>query len=98
MSVKNEKIEVKPNILKKGDKACINYKGSLTENGAGKIYMHYGYDGWNNISDIPMKRQEDGSFKAEVKAVGRDEIDLCFKDDKNCWDNNNGADFRVPIE
>ena len=44
-----------------------------------------------------MKRLEDGTFGAEIQASGK-ELDFCFKDAANHWDNNNGQDWNLTLQ
>ncbi|MDP4145126.1 MAG: carbohydrate-binding protein [Bacillota bacterium] len=98
MGNKRKKLEVKPSDIRMGDVASINYKGELVDKGAEQVYIHYGYDGWNDIGDLPMRKQDDGSFQVQIKAIGTTEIDMCFRDDNNQWDNNDGIDYRIGID
>lgn len=84
--------------IKKGDKTSVRYNGVLTNSGAEKVYLHYGYDGWQSPETVPMRRDSFGNFTTEIKVNGNSEMNFCFKDNANNWDNNNGANWKVEIE
>ena len=44
-----------------------------------------------------MEKTELG-FQAEIKLESFDTFNFCFKDENNCWDNNNGNNYIFPIE
>ncbi len=75
------------------------YKGSLFSEASSKeIYISYGYgDLWDNKSEIKMKPSTFG-YLATVKIEGQGNIQFCFKNDLNQWDNNNGANYILPIK
>lgn len=83
--------------VKKDNKVAVNYNGVLNSKGADKVYLHYGFDGWKNADTIPMKKTLDGTFIAHVEVDGNNEMDFCFKDNANNWDNNSGANWKVGI-
>lgn len=84
--------------VKKGSKTSVSYDGILAEYNADKVYLHYGFDGWNNVNTVPMNKCANGTFATEVKINGKSELNFCFKDSANNWDNNNGSDWRVEID
>lgn len=84
--------------VKKGDKTSVRYNGLLTNSGAEKVYLHYGYDGWKNTETVPMKKDVTGSFSTEIKVKGNSEINFCFKDNADNWDNNSGSNWKVEID
>lgn len=83
--------------VRKDEKASVSYNGILTSTGADKVYLHYGYDGWNGTETVPMKKDASGGYTAEIKVKGQEELNFCFKDNANNWDNNNGSDWKVDI-
>jgi hypothetical protein len=77
----------------------IRYHGLLKDSGAGEIFLHYGFDGWiQSIDTIKMDQMEDGSFSAAVKAAGKHEMNFCFKDSVDNWDNNNGKNWTLQLQ
>jgi hypothetical protein len=89
---------VEPAIARRGDNMSINYRGLLRNSGADSIYLHYGFDHWQNSQTIQMNRTQDGLFRSEVRAQGSQEVNFCFKDSANNWDNNNGFNWNVQLQ
>lgn len=83
--------------VKKGKKTTVHYSGILNNSGAEKIYLHYGFDGWNNTSTVPMKKTHDGCYSMEIDVRGNNEVNFCFKDSADNWDNNSGTNWNVGI-
>lgn len=92
------KISIEMPELKKGEKALVSYNGILTNKGAEEIYMHYGHDGWHDTTTISMSKTKTGNFITNLRVNGEEEINFCFKDGSNNWDNNNGSNWKVSIE
>ena len=42
-------IELYPESPRRGEELSITYRGLLAQNGADAIWLHYGYDNWQNI-------------------------------------------------
>jgi len=92
----HDRVVVNPEVPRRGNEVSINYRGILFENGADALWVHYGFDGWNNVSDLQMQKQWDG-FHCKIKAEGKKDINLCFKDSADHWDNNTGVNWNFPI-
>jgi len=84
--------------VKHGTKTWVSYNGILANSGSDKVYLHYGYDGWKNTETVPMKKDIRGNFNTEIKVKGHDELNFCFKDSADNWDNNNGVNWKVGID
>lgn len=81
-----------------GDQVTITYKGWLAENGAENVYAHLGYgEAWEELSDVKMKKEKNGEFKAKLKLKTAGELNMCFKDDWNNWDNNNSSNYSFEV-
>jgi hypothetical protein len=79
-----------------GDSVHITYQGLLKNSGAGDVYLHYSFDSWSKgIATVKMHKSQDGSFDSDIPFNGNQEINFCFKDDANNWDNNNGHNWTV---
>jgi predicted TIM-barrel fold metal-dependent hydrolase len=76
-------------------KARIRYTGPLARNGR-ELILHLGYDGWTESRDVPMERDDDAGWTAEVETAGRLVVDCVVRDDaaSRC-DNNDSADYRL---
>ena len=76
----------------------ISYSGKLFQENAERVSIHYGFGLlWDNLNEIEMEKTELG-FQAEIKLESFDTFNFCFKDENNCWDNNNGNNYIFPIE
>ena len=42
--------------------------------------------------------KSDLGFQAEIELISSDTLNLCFRNSKNEWDNNNGQNYIFPIE
>ena len=89
-------IELYPESPRRGEELSITYRGLLAQNGADAIWLHYGYDNWQNTSTLGMKRQGN-SFSCKINAEGRKMVNFCFKDSADHWDNNNGMNWSCMI-
>ena len=83
--------------VKRGEKASVSYNGVLTNSGSEKVFLHYGFDGWHDTDTVPMKKDHNGTFSTEVRVEGKNELEFCFKDSANNWDNNNGSNWKIEI-
>lgn len=90
-------VHVSKDPVKKNDTLEITYAGLLRNSGATDVLAHCGYDGWDKVQDIWMSREPDGTFRCSTKASASREVNICFKDTANNWDNNNGWDWRVSV-
>ncbi len=91
------RVSLDPGSVHSGGTVYIKYHGLLKSSGADHIFLHYGVDGWNNISTIKMNRIENGDFGTDIKADAGREINFCFKDSANNWDNNNGVNWKADV-
>lgn len=91
-------IAVELPIIKKGNKTTVHYNGLLNNNGAEKVYLHYGFDGWKHTNTVPMKKSHGRCYSMQVNVDGRNEMNFCFKDNSDHWDNNSGSNWSVGIE
>jgi hypothetical protein len=96
MHYRNEQIELIPSAARSGDSVRIKYHGLLKNSGANEVFLYLGKDGWQSSKFVPMQWSEDG-FYIDVRAEADHELNFCFKDTANNWDNNNGFDWKVDI-
>lgn len=76
----------------------ISYTGKLFQDNAEKVFIHYGFGNeWENLNEVEMEKTELG-FQAEIKLMSFDTFNFCFKDNEDCWDNNDGNNYIFPIE
>jgi hypothetical protein len=91
-------VRITPNVLVKGDKASVVYKGLLMDSGADTVYMHVGYgDHWENTQDIPMKRTEEG-FETTLPITKDLPLKMAFRDNADHWDNNSSRDYTFEVQ
>lgn len=76
----------------------INYHGLLVNDGADGVLVRYGRDGWQDVKDAWMEKQPDGSFAATLKDTSKKELNLCFKDTADHFDNNNGWNWSTGMK
>ncbi|RJX18093.1 MAG: carbohydrate-binding protein [Ammonifex sp.] len=93
----DQRVDVSPSPAIRGRDVFIRYDGLLKNSGADVVYCHFGYDGWKNVATAEMRRDYDGSFSVSVPAHGNAEINFCFKDSANNWDNNSGWNWLTDI-
>jgi hypothetical protein len=94
----DDRVSYEPAPVRPGDTVHVNYSGILKNSGADSIYLHFGSDGWNNPNTVQMQRMNDGMFGAEIQASANHEINFCFKDSANNWDNNSGWNWKADIQ
>lgn len=79
-------------------KVKISYAGKLFQDGSEEVFIHYGFGlNWDNLGEIKMEKTELG-FQAEVELISSETFNLCFRNENNEWDNNNGENYVFPIE
>ena len=79
------------------DTVHIKYRGLLKNAGANDVYLYYGADGWKNSQTIRMSKDSMGDFAASLPAQAAHEVNFCFKDAANNWDNNSGWNWAVNV-
>lgn len=84
--------------LIENNKVKISYTGMFFQNGSEKVTIHYGFgEQWNNIGDIEMEHTDLG-FQTEIQLLEGEIFSLCFKNEKDEWDNNDGNNYVFPLE
>ena len=94
----DDRIAIEPGTPSKGDNVIVEYRGLLAQSGADSVWLHCGYDGWNKTQDIHMSRHAHGGFSCSTQVQGSKEMNICFKDSANHWDNNNGQNWTIPVK
>lgn len=91
---KSNGLTVSPLSFSAGDKIKVTYNGILSQSGASDVYAHIGWGNtWENVDDVKMSKTKSG-FTATITAYNSD-LNLCFKDTSNNWDNNNGYNYTL---
>ena len=76
----------------------ITYAGKLFEEKSKEIYLHYVFNrNWEKATDIKMQKSELG-YQAEIELDNNKELNICFFNEKNEWDNNDALNYDFPIE
>ena len=98
------KMELTKNIFFNTDKLIenskvkISYTGKFYQENCEKVTIHYGFgDQWDNVNDIEMEKTELG-VQTEINLLEGENFGLCFKNEKNEWDNNEGKNYVFPLE
>lgn len=95
--MQDDRIAIEPFPVRKGQSVNIAYRGLLAKSGADQVYLHYGHDGWQSPVTIAMSWQPDGSAVATLPCNAQREINFCFKDSANNWDNNSGWNWKCDV-
>ncbi len=84
--------------LIKGTNVKISYTGNLFQNQSEEVFIHYGFgNNWDNLNEIKMDKTNLG-FQAELPLNDNEEINLCFRNSNNEWDNNEGQNYKFQLE
>lgn len=84
--------------LIENSKVKISYTGKFFQDNSEKVIIHYGFgEQWNNINDIEMESTELG-FQTEIELLEGEIFSICFKNEKDEWDNNEGQNYIFPLE
>lgn len=76
----------------------ISYTGKFFQENCEKVYAHYGFnEEWDNLNDVEMQKTELG-FQTEIELQEGETFNLCFKNEKDEWDNNESKNYVFPIE
>lgn len=76
----------------------ISYTGKFFQDGSEKVYAHYGFGNeWNNLKDVEMEKTDLG-FQAEIELLEGETFNLCLKNEKDEWDNNNNENYIFTLE
>lgn len=94
----DDRISMEPGNPAKGEDVRVEYRGLLAKSGADSVWLHCGFDGWNQVQDIHMNHTPQDSFYCTVKAQGSREMNFCFKDSADHWDNNSGWNWAAQIK
>ncbi|MGE5396171.1 MAG: carbohydrate-binding protein [Chitinophagales bacterium] len=96
----NGGIEVSPAQPQIGDEVQIVYSGLLAGAGADKVFVHVGYgsqNGWSDVKDYEMIRTNHG-WETSLQVYRAGQMNLCFKDRANNWDNNSGHNWSLHVD
>lgn len=80
-----------------GRKVTLTYNGLLPRSGASEVYAHVGYGcDWKDSYDYKMTRTNNG-FETTIPVCASEDLNVCFKDPLNNWDNNHGHNYSFKV-
>ncbi len=86
------------NNLIKNQECTITYSGNLYQNNSEQITIVYGFgDNWDFTSEKLMTKKQNG-FEVKIKMLDYNTFNFCFRNSNYEWDNNNYANYSLPIE
>lgn len=99
MAGTGEGVSVQPVPVTSGQQLSIRYSGLLATSGAQQVILHYGYGPgeWRKVTDVPMRKDPDGTWVAGFKVEDGGRLAFCFRDNAFRWDNNNGRNWSYEI-
>lgn len=84
-------------LLFANDTVEFKYTGYLKDI-ANNVTMHFGINNWQNVEDIPMIKNSNNEFIAEVKIpYNAKSINFSFKNDQDNWDNNYEENYTFDV-
>ena len=84
--------------LVENSKVKISYTGKLFQDESEEVSIHYGFGmNWDDVNDMKMERTDLG-FQAEIQLSEGATFNFCFKNEEDCWDNNEGQNYIFPLE
>lgn len=86
-------VQVKP-LTEDGKQVRIRYNGLLANSGAPQIVMHRGFGNptsWSDVMDQNMERTSEGWENTIY--MEQNQLNFCFRDTAENWDNNNGLNW-----
>ena len=76
----------------------ISYTGKFFQDDSEEVSMHLGFGNeWKNLQDIKMEKTDLG-FQAVINLIESDSLSFCFQNNNGEWDNNEGQNYKFPIE
>ena len=79
-----------------GELVTITYDGFL--NTASQVNLHWGFDGWTNVTTSPMRKSGDTwDIIIRVPDNAVRELNMVFNNGGDVWDNNAGNDYSVQL-
>ncbi len=91
-------VTTNPQPLTAGQTETVYYYGSLAPT-ATSVDMHWGINGWSDVTDTPMRPQGNGTWAATITMPsGATEFNAAFQNQSGTWDNNAGFNYNVPVQ
>jgi len=86
---------VEPDPVIAGQEFTLTYAGSLA--GASQVNLHWGYNGWSNVTTTAMTRRDDQWTLTIQAPSDATEINFVFNNGAGTWDNNSGQDYSFSV-
>lgn len=91
-------VQVKPESAD-GSDVVILYNGRLAGPGPKRLYLHFGYGdnrSWSRIGELLMQSTDRG-WEAAMHMGEDRQLNFCFKDEADNWDDNSGQNWSYRI-
>ena len=99
-----KRMELVKNIFFNTDKLTsntivkISYTGKFFQDNSEEVTIHYGFGNtWENLTELPMQKTDLG-FQIEIELLDSNTFNFCLKNEKDEWDNHDGANYTFAIE
>lgn len=81
-----------------GSALTIIYTGFLQDEP--EVVLHWGVDGWQEVTDSAMEKQPDGSWRVtvDIPQAATSSFDCVFHNNAGNWDNNGGSDYHLDVQ
>lgn len=91
-------VYVAPTPITGLQEVTVTYNGTLAKQGAGEVFLHYGFGpgDWPVVNDVPMQKVGD-RFETSFEVPDGGQLQFCFRDSSDNWDNNNGRNWSFII-
>lgn len=85
---------ITPTDFSIGDTVKVTYHGSLAKNSTNDVYAHVGFgkNDWRHVESVKMKKTKKG-YETYIPVISTSNLNIVFKDDTDCWDNNDGKNY-----
>ena len=96
-------VEVWPSQPLANQKLEVRYAGELAGDSR-QVFMHYGIqtdeeNEWKYINDIRMQKRSDGIYTAVFQVPSSPgKLSMCFHNEYDEWDNNQGKNWIYPLQ
>lgn len=93
-------VAASPGCPQAGSPLTLRYApaGNALANAAA-VTIHIGHDGWQDVSDLAMSKNADGSWTATLPVSNSvQRLDFAFTDGLGVWDDNGGRDWSLAVK
>ncbi len=89
-------IDYSSNQAQQSKALTIYYDGTLASQS--HVDLHWGYNGWNSVTDTQIVKRSDGIWQATVPIpCSATALNLAFNNDNGTWDSNGGSNYSIAI-